>query len=53
MKMNLHNTTTPPGLLEVNVLLGETFASVVNEFTLENWLQSTDIDALDFHGQTI
>lgn len=53
MKMILHNTATPEELSEVNVLLGETFASAVKEFTQNNGLELTDIDALGSHGQTI
>jgi 1,6-anhydro-N-acetylmuramate kinase len=53
MKMILHKTTTPEELLEVNVVLGETFAFAVKEFTQANGLQLTDIDALGSHGQTI
>jgi 1,6-anhydro-N-acetylmuramate kinase len=53
MKMILHNQTTPEELSEVNVLLGETFASAVKEFTKEHGLQLTDIDVLGSHGQTI
>ena len=53
MNMIYHNKTTPEELSEVNVLLGETFASAVREFVKENGLQMTDIDALGSHGQTI
>ena len=53
MKMILHNTTISEELSEVNVLLRETFVSPIKEFTHENGLQLTDIDALGSHGQTI
>ncbi|MCJ1301042.1 hypothetical protein MMC08_003841 [Hypocenomyce scalaris] len=53
MNMIYHNKTTPEELSEVNVLLGETFASAVQQFVKENGLQMTDIDALGSHGQTI
>jgi 1,6-anhydro-N-acetylmuramate kinase len=53
IKMILHNTPTPEELSEVNVLLRETFASAVKQFTKENSLHLTDIDVLGSHGQTI
>lgn len=53
MQMIFRNQTTPEELSEVNVLLGETFASAVIEFTAMNGLQLADIDVLGSHGQTI
>jgi 1,6-anhydro-N-acetylmuramate kinase len=53
MNMILHNKTTPEELSEVNVLLGETFASAVKQFSKKQGIPLEKIDVLGSHGQTI
>jgi 1,6-anhydro-N-acetylmuramate kinase len=53
MEMILHNRTTPEELSEVNVLLGETFAAAVEEFSRKQSVPLEEIDVLGSHGQTI
>ena len=53
MKMIYHNTTTPEEVSEVNVLLGETFATAVHQFTKSVGISTSAIDLIGSHGQTI
>lgn len=51
--MILHNKTTPEELSEVNVLLGETFASAAKKFCSQNDIEIQSLDVIGSHGQTI
>lgn len=53
MDIILHNKTTPEELSEVNVLLGETFASAATTFCQQNAIDIRSIDVIGSHGQTI
>ena len=53
MNMIYHNKTTCEEISEVNVLLGETFASAAQEFCASQGISPSNIDAIGSHGQTI
>lgn len=53
MNMIYHNSTTPEELSEVNVLLGETFASAAQSFSEKHNIPMSSIDVIGSHGQTI
>lgn len=53
MNLILHNRTSPEEIAEVNVILGEIFASAAEEFLTTNNIDKSTVGVIGSHGQTI